>query len=171
MKLPLSLLAKWEVLSFHTIYICIPLANITWKYCQKLSLLLVSLLFVFKRAVVSFCCFLMKARKQQRIWAVIPFHATGLFLYPLKTSQNQRFSDVFMGYRKRIVARNVLALTRFLKMFNFASKPGFFNLTFFYRYLKIERKRGEHRSNFITLDSFHQLINNHKVCTMWCGGN
>ena len=29
-----------------------------------------------------------------------PFHATGLFLYPLKT-ENQRFSDVFSGYRKR----------------------------------------------------------------------
>ena len=33
-----------------------------------------------------------------------PFHATGLFLYPLKTSENQRFSDVFRGYRKRPVA-------------------------------------------------------------------
>ena len=29
-----------------------------------------------------------------------PFHATGLFLYPLKSSENQRFSYVFMGYRK-----------------------------------------------------------------------
>ena len=25
------------------------------------------------------------------------FHATGLFLYPLKLSENQRFLDVFMG--------------------------------------------------------------------------
>ena len=25
------------------------------------------------------------------------FHATGFFLYPLKTSENQRFSDVFRG--------------------------------------------------------------------------
>ena len=32
------------------------------------------------------------------------FHATGLFWYPMKTSENQRFSDVFMGYRKRPVA-------------------------------------------------------------------
>ena len=30
-----------------------------------------------------------------------PFHATGLFLYPLKTSGNRWFSDVFRGYRKR----------------------------------------------------------------------
>ena len=34
---------------------------------------------------------------------VNPFHATGLFLYPLKTSENQRFSDVFRGYRTRPV--------------------------------------------------------------------
>ena len=33
-----------------------------------------------------------------------PFHATGLFLYPLKTSENHRFSDVFRGYQKRPVA-------------------------------------------------------------------
>ena len=33
-----------------------------------------------------------------------PFHATGLFLYSLKKWENQRFSDVFMGYRKRPVA-------------------------------------------------------------------
>ena len=25
----------------------------------------------------------------------------GLFSYPLKTSENQKFSDVFMGYRKK----------------------------------------------------------------------
>ena len=29
-----------------------------------------------------------------------PFHAIGLFLHPLKTSENQRFSDVFRGYKK-----------------------------------------------------------------------
>ena len=32
------------------------------------------------------------------------FHANGLFRYPLKTSENQRFSDVFKGYQKRPVA-------------------------------------------------------------------
>ena len=36
------------------------------------------------------------------------FHATGLFLYPLKTSENQRFSDVFRAYRKRAVVWNGL---------------------------------------------------------------
>ena len=39
---------------------------------------------------------------------VNPFHATGLFLYPLKTSESHRFSDVFRGYRKRPVKRNEL---------------------------------------------------------------
>ena len=37
-----------------------------------------------------------------------PFHATGLFLYPLKTLENQRFYDVFREYRKRSVAWNGL---------------------------------------------------------------
>ena len=35
---------------------------------------------------------------------VNPFDATGLFLYHLKTLENQSFSDVFRGYRKRPVA-------------------------------------------------------------------
>ena len=39
------------------------------------------------------------------------FHVTGLFLRPLKTSENQRFSDVFMGYRKRQVTWNALKNT------------------------------------------------------------
>ena len=36
------------------------------------------------------------------------FHATVLFLYPLKISENFWFSDVFRGYRKRPVAWNRL---------------------------------------------------------------
>ena len=35
-----------------------------------------------------------------------PFHATGLFLYPLKKSENLRVSGVFRGYRERPVAWN-----------------------------------------------------------------
>ena len=34
---------------------------------------------------------------------VNPFHATDLFLYLLKTSENHWFSIVFRGYRKRPV--------------------------------------------------------------------
>ena len=37
-----------------------------------------------------------------------PCHGTSLFLYPLKTSKNHRFFDVFRGYRKRLVAWNGL---------------------------------------------------------------
>ena len=37
-----------------------------------------------------------------------PFHATGLFRYLLKTSENHWFSDVFKGYRKRPVVWNGL---------------------------------------------------------------
>ena len=39
-----------------------------------------------------------------------PFHAADLFWYPLKASENQRFSDVFRGYQKRSVARNGLRI-------------------------------------------------------------
>ena len=37
-----------------------------------------------------------------------PFHATDLFWYPLKTSENLWFSDVFRGYQKKSVAWNGL---------------------------------------------------------------
>ena len=37
-----------------------------------------------------------------------PFHAANLFWYPLKISENQRFSDIFRGYQKRSVAWNEL---------------------------------------------------------------
>ena len=43
----------------------------------------------------------------KRIFDIVNlFHATGLFPYPLKTSENLWFSDVFRGYRKRLVAWN-----------------------------------------------------------------
>ena len=38
-----------------------------------------------------------------------PFHATDLFWYPLKTSENLWFSDVFRRYQKRSVAWNGLS--------------------------------------------------------------
>ena len=34
------------------------------------------------------------------------FHATAPFLYPLKTTENLRFSEVFMGYKKRAAEWN-----------------------------------------------------------------
>ena len=44
----------------------------------------------------------------QRGVLINPFHATDLFWYPLKTSENHRFSDAFRGYQKRSVAGNGL---------------------------------------------------------------
>ena len=38
-----------------------------------------------------------------------PLQPSVAFLYPLKTSENQRFSDIFRGYRKRPVARKGLS--------------------------------------------------------------
>ena len=46
--------------------------------------------------------------KKQKTVLVNSFHATGLFLYHLKTSGNHRFSDVFREYKKRSVALNRL---------------------------------------------------------------
>ena len=37
----------------------------------------------------------------------LAFHATALFLYPLKI-KNQRFSDILCGYRERPIALNGL---------------------------------------------------------------
>ena len=36
------------------------------------------------------------------------FHATGLFLYPLKSLKNKRYFDVFRGYIKKLVTLNGL---------------------------------------------------------------
>ena len=46
-----------------------------------------------------------------------PFHATSLFRYPLKTSGNLWFSDVFREYQKRLVAWNVFIVFEFFKFF------------------------------------------------------
>ena len=53
------------------------------------------------------------------MFAFNPFDATGFFPYPLKTSENQRFSDVFWEYRKRQVARNGLITTVLHKLLYF----------------------------------------------------
>ena len=44
-----------------------------------------------------------------------PFYPTGLFPYPLKTSEKQRFPHVFRGYRKRPVTWYGLILKVFTK--------------------------------------------------------
>ena len=44
------------------------------------------------------CCMCSKLKnKDTRLTFTIPFHIAGLFIYPLKTSENLWFSDVFRG--------------------------------------------------------------------------
>ena len=50
-----------------------------------------------------------------------PFHTICLFLYPLKTSENQRFFDVFRGYRKRPVAWNGLTHSQSRRFYQIAN--------------------------------------------------
>ena len=77
--------------------------------------------------LVNFAKFLRKSILQDIFWQLLlnqgekfklffftmqelfdPFHATDLFWYPLKASENLRFSDVFKGYQKRSVVWNGL---------------------------------------------------------------
>ena len=64
-----------------------------------------------------------------------PCHSTGLLLYPLKTSENQRFS-VFRGHRQRPMAWNRLRKTSMKILanlqpneFTFNNKPKSWQLT------------------------------------------
>ena len=54
----------------------------------------------------------------------MPFYDTGLFLYPLKTSENHRFSDVFRKYNQRPKAKNGLI---FLSLIWLPQRPFFGN--------------------------------------------
>ena len=44
-----------------------------------------------------------------KVMIINPFYTTGLFLYPLNALENQGFSDVFRGYRKKPVTWNGLS--------------------------------------------------------------
>ena len=57
---------------------------------------------------MNFAKFLRAPFFTEHLWttASVNFHVTGLFLYPLKTSENQRFSCVFRRYTKKSVAWN-----------------------------------------------------------------
>ena len=57
--------------------------------------------------------------------SVNPFHATGLFRYPLKTSESQRFPDIFRGYRKRPVTWNGLKVFSKLQVLRILGKSIF----------------------------------------------
>ena len=73
-----------------------------------------------------------------------PFHATDFFLYPLKTSENLRFSDIFRGYRERPVTWN--GLKAFVELIFFLRESVFTELfSQFYKICFLNFK-----SNFIT---------------------
>ena len=52
--------------------------------------------------------FILQKYFNRAVYLLNPFHATGLFLYPLKTSEKLWFSDIFRVYRKRPMAWNGL---------------------------------------------------------------
>ena len=56
--------------------------------------------------ILVFCSY-----KKVNTTSLEPSHASGFFLYLLRTSENLWFSDVFRGSRKKAVARNGLLLT------------------------------------------------------------
>ena len=49
---------------------------------------------------------LMSAKVTLKVSIVNPFSTSTLLLYPLKTSENLRFSDVFRGYRRGTLIEN-----------------------------------------------------------------
>ena len=57
-------------------------------------------------------------RQPEKPYLINQFHATCLFLCTLKTSENQKFSDVFEGYRKRLAAWNRLSTLKNNKLRN-----------------------------------------------------
>ena len=69
------------------------------KFFSKSELILVfSKLFGFQFTLLNSvsCCY-------KTLLVFNLFHATDLFINPLKSSKKQRFSNVFRGYRKRLV--------------------------------------------------------------------
>ena len=63
----------------------------------------------FIKSFSSYFFFLLNCENNFEI-NIMPFHAIGFFLYPLKTSENLWFSNVFKGYRNKPIERNGLTL-------------------------------------------------------------
>ena len=90
--------------------------------------------------------------------ALNPFHTTGLFQYPLKTSENLWFSDVFRWYQKKSVAWNGL-----IKPFWYMAKKSRQKL----KYLENGKNFwGEIKSIFIILKDFQlpKIVTDLRVC-------
>ena len=68
---------------------------------------------------------------------VNPFYTVGFFLYPLKTWESQKFSDVFRGYKNRSVAKICNLLLRISNLaFLFEKFPIWYN--FYTRTIRIQ---------------------------------
>ena len=83
-----------------------------------------------------------------------PFHSAGLFLCPLKTSENRRFFDVFRGYRKGSVTWNRLII------FIYQSYRGLLSSC-------NEWKLVTQMINKATLRQYHFLIFNNSLQERW----
>ena len=66
----------------------------------------------FEHVFALFFCLLNSLVPRFSLAIMIPCQVTGLFLYPLKAPENQRFSGVFRGYRKRQMAWNRLMVKK-----------------------------------------------------------
>ena len=115
----LSILSSFFVRSYFlvgftfTIFLKLPLINKNCSWCQCLA----AVLYLFKvhnrntRRKYEICS------KQLQLCPLV------FFLYTLKTSESQRFSDVFRGYRKRpvdaVLVSLLLTLNRFHSLFSY----------------------------------------------------
>ena len=94
-----------------------------FKACKKLQKNCQCSLFCFSvvNTSVDFLSHFSRHFSDILLWFILfvnPFHVTGVILYPLKTSENLWFSDIFRGYRKRPVAWNGLTQIRLLPFVN-----------------------------------------------------
>ena len=64
---------------------------------------------------VLFFCFSKKKERKRILFIINPFSTNIPLLYPLKTLENRRFSDVFRGYRCATLIENELMAWRFVK--------------------------------------------------------
>ena len=79
-------------------------ADFIVKFEQILRVLLV--LHILFKKVAGWKKHLMSRKQNTTSSPINPFYFTVPFLYPVKTSANQKFSDVFREYRERTVAKN-----------------------------------------------------------------
>ena len=98
---------------------------------------------------------------------VNPFHATDLFRWPLKTSENQRFSDVFRGYQKwSVVWNGLITIETTLNL----KKPVLFTCNAFHIGTKYCRKRSNIYQNNLVNARQRQGLLFHKTyfCVFFC---